>query len=161
MDQTPRVLAIALRTAMAGPMQLVEEADGAVDAGLSGDLPVKPDRGVTLLSNEQWQETLADLKVDLPWHTRRANVLIEGVRMGDLLGKTVRLGAMRLEVTGETEPCALMDFLHDGLMHALKDDCRAGVLCRVLNGGMIRVGDTLVVEDETEVETSETGGEAP
>jgi MOSC domain-containing protein YiiM len=139
-----RILAIALRTAPKGPMREVPSAEVLAGRGLVGDLRVSPRRGITVLSREQWQETMAELGVDLPWHTRRANVFVEGVPLPQTVGKRIALGDVVLEVLGETRPCELMDEQYAGLQDALKPALRAGVHGRVLQGGTIRVGDNVI-----------------
>lgn len=140
-----RVLAIAVRTAKNGPMREIESATARADAGIEGDLRVSTNRGITLISAADWRQATEELGVTLPWHTRRANVLVEGLTMADLIGHTVRFGQVTLEVRAETRPCELMDRLKPGLLQALKPDCRAGVCGRVLRGGEFAVGDAVEV----------------
>jgi MOSC domain-containing protein YiiM len=146
---TARVLAIAIRTARLGPMREVDVAQAVVGAGLEGHGPVSPRRGVTILAREDWQAATAELNVDLPWHTRRANLLVEGLSMPVLLGRTLRIGQVELRVEGETEPCGRMEHAQRGLLAALTPNCRGGVHARVIQGGEIRVGDAVRVVDPT------------
>lgn len=143
MDATPSpyVKSLAIRTAQAGPMQETTVATVQVDGGLEGDLPVTPDRGVTFLSAEHWEDVLRQLDLDLPWHTRRANVLVAGTTLGHWIGRTVRLGEVEVEIEAETTPCGLMDMIQPGLLDALVPDCRGGVYGRVRRGGVLRVGE--------------------
>jgi MOSC domain-containing protein YiiM len=136
-----QILKIALRTAKEGPMREVTTAAARAGAGIEGDLPVASHRGVTLISAEDWAVVTDELGVVLPWHTRRANVLVSGLTMVDLIGRTVRFGEVTLEVRAETLPCGLMDRLQPGLRTALKPNCRAGVYGKVLTGGEFAVGD--------------------
>jgi MOSC domain-containing protein YiiM len=76
----------------------------------------------------------------LPWVTRRANLFVEGIAPPHEGGQ-LRIGDLVLEVTQETQPCHLMEAAHRGLKRALTPEWRGGVCCRVLKGGMIRVGD--------------------
>lgn len=124
-------------------MHEVRAADAVVGGGLQGDLQVSLDRGVTLISSRQWKAVTSELGVELPWYTRRANVLIDADGLGGLIGKNVRIGAVELEIRGETRPCGLMDQLHDGLRQALVPDCRGGVHGKVVKGGTVRVGDVV------------------
>ena len=49
-----------------------------------------------------------------------------------------------MEIVGECEPCGKMDALQPGLME--KIDHRRGMLAMVINGGHIKVGDSIRVE---------------
>ena len=138
-----RVVAIAIRTAVRGPMQEVSCADAVTNGGLEGDIPSSPDRGITFLAKGDWSDVTRQLQADLPWHTRRANVLIDIDTLGHLIGKQVSIGLVEVAITGETKPCGLMDSLHAGLKNALKPNCRAGVHGHVLQSGTIRVGDEI------------------
>jgi MOSC domain-containing protein YiiM len=140
-----RVLAIAIRAAPHGPMRETAQARATPGAGLEGHGRVSPRRGVTLLAIEDWRAATGELGVDLPWHTRRANVLVEGLRMPDLPGRTLRIGEVKLRVEGETEPCENMERAQRGLLAALTPGCRGGVHCRVLTGGVFCVGDAVEV----------------
>ena len=49
-----------------------------------------------------------------------------------------------MEIVGECEPCGKMDAIRQGLQAEL--DHRRGMLCTVINGGDIKVGDNIRVE---------------
>ncbi len=141
-----RILAIALRTENHAPMRLIDAASASVDGGLAGDRQVSVERGITLISAAQWRETTTLLNTpELPWHTRRANLLIDAPRLDSWIGKTVRIGEVTLQICGETRPCGLMDEFQPGLRAALKPECRGGVHGRVLEAGTIRVGDAITL----------------
>jgi MOSC domain-containing protein YiiM len=140
-----RVLAIAVRTRRGGPMREVPQTAARPDAGLDGDLPAGRDRGLTLIAREDWQAAIRELGADLPWHTRRANLLVEGLSMRALVGRRLRIGPVELAIVGETEPCQVMDDQHAGLRRALVPGCRGGVHGRVVRGGLIAVGDAVRV----------------
>lgn len=142
-----KVLAIAVRTAVRGPMREVSNADAASGAGLDGDVAVAPERGVTLLAAGQWNAVNRELRTNLPWHMRRANVLIDAESLQHLIGRTIRLGNARVRVNAETRPCQLMDELHSGLRQALTPECRGGVYGRIIEGGSISVGDQATLCD--------------
>ncbi|HPF41844.1 MAG TPA: MOSC domain-containing protein [Phycisphaerae bacterium] len=139
-----QVLAIAIRPEKNAPMKTLDAVSVSVQ-GLKGDQPSIPDRGVTLISKRQWDTVCDELSAELPWHTRRANLLIDADGLGDLIGKRIRIGAIEVEVRLEVKPCGLMDKLHLGLRERLVPDCRGGVGGRILNDGEIRTGDTVVL----------------
>lgn len=140
-----RILSIALRSPDTGPMREVTRADAVAGGGLVGDVKSTEQRGITLLASGQWKRVIDELAADLPWHMRRANVLVECDALGHLIGRRIRVGPVEVEVIAETRPCALMDQQHAGLRAALVPDCRGGVYGRILTSGTIRVGDAVRV----------------
>ena len=103
-------------------------------------------RQVTLLSVESWGDVCAELETELPWHTRRANLLVDGIELEATVGRVVTIGEARLRVHGEATPCNVMDQQHLGLRAALRPHGRGGVFAEVLTGGTIRIDDVVVVE---------------
>jgi MOSC domain-containing protein YiiM len=136
-----RVLGIAVRSGPGGPMQEIPSAHAAVDGGLEGDVASSPNRGITFLASGQWEEVCRELGAGIPWHTRRANVLVEAASLAHLIGRTISVGEIDVEVLAETRPCGLMDELHPGLRRALTPACRAGVHGRVIRAGRVCMGD--------------------
>jgi MOSC domain-containing protein YiiM len=149
---TGRLAGIALRGARRAPM--VEHASVVIscEAGLDGDHKGArfPRRQVTVLAREAWRAALQDLDdgagaPDLPWTARRANLLVEAVDLPRARGGLIKIGEVQLEVTGQTVPCRRMDEALRGLAKALHPDWRGGVTCRVITGGVIRLGDMVEV----------------
>lgn len=103
-------------------------------------------REVTLLSMETWQVVCQELGTPLPWHTRRANLLIAGIDLPATVGRTLRIGEVRILIHGETRPCAVMDQQFAGLRKALVPDMRGGVIGEVLEGGEVHIGDEVTVD---------------
>ncbi len=135
------LLGIARAPALRAALVEIEEAEVEGSAGISCDARGrKSGRQVTVLFREGWESACRDLGVSLPWVTRRANLLVEGIAT-PREGGQLRIGDLVLEVTQETQPCHLMEAAHRGLKRALTPEWRGGVCCRVLKGGKIRVGD--------------------
>jgi MOSC domain-containing protein YiiM len=109
-------------------------------------------RQVSLMEAESWAAALDDLRLAdedrPPWHARRANLLVEGLRLPREPGKVIAIGAtLRIETTVETEPCERMDALLPGLKATLMPDWRGGVCGRVLTDGDIAIGDEVRIEE--------------
>lgn len=140
---------IARREKGRAPMQTIDSVAISEQEGVQGDSRGKPGRRqVTLLSQAQWEEACQDAGAELPWTYRRANLLVAGISFSaEMVGNTVVIGGLRMEITGETDPCPRMDQQHDGLTRALTPDWRGGVCCRVLEGGNVAVGDTVEIVD--------------
>jgi MOSC domain-containing protein YiiM len=144
-----RLIGIARRSAVRAPMEELNEGRITVDGGLEGDHkgPKFPKRRITVLAIEDWLAALRDLgeadgrAIDLPWTARRANLLVEGIRLPRARGGILRIGPVRLEITYPTQPCRRMDEVHQGLLKALHPEWRGGVTCAVIKGGTIAMGD--------------------
>jgi MOSC domain-containing protein YiiM len=143
-----RLIGIARRDMRRAPMQTVGSIDISLEAGVVGDHKGAKykRRAVTVLAREGWEAALADLgDATLDWTLRRANLLVEGVRLPRALGATLRIGPVLLEVTYPTTPCARMDEAREGLRKALHPEWRGGVTCKVLEGGRVAIGDEVVI----------------
>ena len=144
---TGRLIGIARRKARRAPIE--ECALGLITPaeGLAGDCKGAkyPRRQITVIEREGWERALAELGKQLPWTTRRANLLVEGIRLPRGAGSIVRIGPAELEVTGQTYPCRRMEEACPGLLSALAKDWRGGITARVLNGGPIALGDPVEV----------------
>jgi MOSC domain-containing protein YiiM len=137
------VKGIAYRSKPKAPMTEIEQVDISCEQGLLPDFRGKPGkRQVTLLSALSWQDACAELGTDLPWTYRRANILIDGLRFSAAdVGRIIRIGDAELQIMIETDPCPRMDAQHQGLTAALLPEWRAGVCCKALKSGLVRVGD--------------------
>ena len=77
----------------------------------------------------------------------RENITTRGIRLGNLsLGQRLRIGEALLEVTNPCTPCHQIDEIRQGLQEALRG--RRGLLCRVIEAGRIRRGDSVEVEEK-------------
>ena len=99
-----------------------------------------------MLASEDWLAACDELGKSLPWTTRRANLQIEGIDLFETSGATLQIGDVVLKVTGETDPCQRMEQAAKGLFRALMPRWRGGVCCRVIQGGTIRIGDSVQLE---------------
>lgn len=143
-----RLVGIARRDKKRAEMQTLQEADITQSSGVALDFRGKPgDRQVTVISADVWRQVCMELGRTLAWTTRRANLLIEGIELPKSAGGEIRIGAVRLQVTGETDPCSRMEEQCKGLKAALQPDWRGGVCCRVLQDGPVRIGDTVSLTD--------------
>lgn len=118
---------------------------GAIRPGKSGR------RQISLIESESWAAALQDLGLfadrSLPWHVRRANLLVDGLRFPREVGRIIAIGAsLRIEIACECDPCSRMEEIAPGLKAALLPDWRGGVLGRVLADGEIAVGDEVRIE---------------
>jgi MOSC domain-containing protein YiiM len=74
----------------------------------------------------------------------KENVTVQGVELAGLpAGSQVQAGEVLFEVTGDCAPCQFIEDIRPGLRDEM--DGRRGTLFRVVNGGTIRVNDTVAI----------------
>jgi len=109
--------------------------------GIVGNANQGGTRQVTLIELERWQELMDRCGAELDTNARRANLVVDGLDLFDSRGRTLRIGATRLLVHGETRPCERMDEALPGLQSAMGDRWGGGAFAEVVEGGEVSVGD--------------------
>ena len=136
-----RVVSIQLCSGHRQPMVRVDQAMAEAGQGLRGDHHARPASARQVLLAD-WED-LEGLELDPG--TIKENLTVEGLGIMRLEpGTQLRVGSAVLELTSVCEPCFRMDEIRPGLKQALVG--RRGMNSRVLEGGLIRVGDPIVVE---------------
>jgi MOSC domain-containing protein YiiM len=122
------------------PMKELDEVEAIENKGFKGCIHGRlgSKRQVSLMDIE----TLEKLGV-LPGEIKE-NVTTRGIDFQVLgPGQQLRVGGALLEVSEPCKPCSRMDEIRQGLQEELRG--QRGWLCRVLEGGIIRRGDLIVV----------------
>jgi len=120
------------------PMEELAEVQAVTDGGFEGCAHARPasKRQVLLVDRETLEA------MDLRPGTIRENITTDGLNVNSLeIGQLLRVGQARLEVSAVCTPCAQMEAIRPGLRKELWG--RRGMLCRVLDGGMIRRDDII------------------
>ena len=139
-----KLLGIWVRRKWGGEMTSLDEANLVTGKGLTEDVSFGGRRQVTIIEREKWQAVTEKLNTDLPPESRRANLLVGGINLEETKGRILKIGACRIQISGETKPCAAMDEKLPGLKNALKPDWNGGAFGKVVEGGKIFVGDEVV-----------------
>ena len=132
------------------PMKPLVQAEAIAGQGLEGDRYAEArnrkggEHDITFIELEAIREFSAKTHLAMTPEMPRRNVVTEGVRLNDLVGKQFRVGEAIFEGVELCEPCgrfsrrthreALKFFVH-----------RGGLSARIVEGGLIRVGDALEV----------------
>lgn len=150
-----RVEAIFITGGATEALRRVPAADAVAGAGLEGDryaLGVGtysgkpgPDRHVTLIAAEALDAVAAAGWALAPGEHRR-NVVVRGVDLDGLVGRTFRVGDATLRGIRPCPPCGHLERVtgRPGLREVLED--RAGLRAEVVTGGAIAEGAAVVVE---------------
>lgn len=147
MSTTGRVERLWIKRFHRGPMDPVDRATLQAGRGIAGNADQGGRRQVTIIARRRWDginEAMAD---DIDPALRRANLLVDGIDLDDTRGRTLRVGACRLLIRGETRPCEHMDAARPGLRGALHPAWAGGAFAEVLDDGEIAVGDAVAWEE--------------
>ena len=136
---------IARRLAIMEPMIELEETLVTCDSGVASDPRGQSGpRQVSLLLERDWWEVGFEMRRQLPWTLRRANLLVAGIELPIYSYEPccLRIGEdLIISINGEMAPCWRMDAVQEGLASALALDWRCGRICTVLQSGFIKRGD--------------------
>ena len=119
-------------------MEELSAANVLVDSGFEGCAHARlgGTRNVLLVDSE----TLAAMELDPG--VLRENITTAGLNVNGLaIGERLRVGTSLLEVSEVCTPCNLMERIRPGLRRELWG--RRGMLCRVVEGGVVRRGDSI------------------
>jgi MOSC domain-containing protein YiiM len=147
--------AIHLADREGGPMRAVDAVEAIAGVGLTGDryaIPIDQQdpnddevRDVTLVEAEQIEWLAGETGIRLSPGATRRNLTTRGIRLNDLVGRTFRVGSVRIEGVELCEPCAHMQqLIGQPVLRPLVH--RAGLRARLLDDGELRVGDPIEVD---------------
>ena len=136
------VVTIWLKRFKRGPMDRVLFAEAVPGRGLAGNANQGGKRQITLIDETRWADACRQLGIDVDPSARRANVMLRGIDLLDSRGRTLRIGPAVVRIYNETRPCEQMDDAQQGLRNALRPEWRAGAYGEIVEGGVIRIGDT-------------------
>ena len=143
---------IGVRPASKVAMIELDAVEARREAGLTGDHSRPGPRNARQVTLIQWEHlavisALMGRSAEQPISATelRRNIAISGINLFSLKGRRFRLGQAILETTGWCQPCAkLEERLGLGTFQAMRG--HGGITARVLQGGIIRLNDTLRVE---------------
>jgi MOSC domain-containing protein YiiM len=133
--------AIWIKRMKRGPMDTVTEAKLIANRGIVGNANQGGRRQVTIIEAEIWQELMEKLHCELDPSTRRANLMVSGIKLFNSRHRIMHIGNCRIRILGETKPCERMDEAVLGLKAAMYPEWGGGAFGQVIDDGEIAVGD--------------------
>jgi len=139
---------ILVRPARDEVMRSLQWAEVSPGEGIAGDRfqgRLDSKRQVTLFQAEMLEVLASLLHVEsVDPRLLRRNLLVRGISLQALSGRRFRVGEVLLEGAGQCHPCSRMErALGPGGFNAMRGI--GGLCARVIEGGRIRVGDTVSV----------------
>jgi MOSC domain-containing protein YiiM len=135
-------------------MTPVTGIEAVANAGLTGDRYIER-RGhwsgidecqVTLIEREALDAITAETDLRINGGEHRRNIVTRGIRLLDLKGRTFRIGTAVMAYDRPRPPCRyIQEITQEGMTRALSRG-RGGICVRVIQSGIIRVHDFIVVE---------------
>jgi len=116
--------------------------------GLEGDHYQRAgSRQVTLIEKHQLDKMGEILNKEIDPAKTRRNIVVEGMDLLPLIGKTMQIGEALIKVTGPCKPCSRMEenFGPGGLQSM---NGNGGITAEIIEGGLIRVGDSAEVVND-------------
>ena len=147
------VVWIGLRPATRKEMKAIEEVN-VTETGLEGDRATKNSpankRQVTLIQEEHLAAVASFLgKENIDPSLTRRNIVVKGINLNALKGRKFTIGEAILEMTGFCYPCSKMEKnLGHGGFNAMRG--HGGITCRVIEEGIIKIGDQISIPNQTE-----------
>lgn len=137
---------IGLRLQKRAPPATVNHVEVLADHGLVGDhRATRPGsaRQVTLIQHEHLAAVAALMgRVEIAPGLTRRNLVVSGINLLALHDQRFEIGGALFEGTGLCEPCSRVESnLGAGGYNAMRG--HGGITARVLQGGVIRVGDAV------------------
>jgi len=140
--QAGQVTWIGLRPERRAAMLPVEEALAAA-RGLVGDHGASDKRAVTLVQAEHLPVIGSYLgRGPVAASDVRRNLVVAGINLSALKGRSVRIGAAIVEITGICAPCSRMEQVLGAGGYATMRG-HGGWCARVVEPGLVRLGDTV------------------
>jgi MOSC domain-containing protein YiiM len=135
------------------PMESLKSVEAVAGSGLRGDRYADhvgywsplDECQVTLIAGETLDEVTATYGVSVHAGQHRRNLVTRGIDHMNLYGRTFTVGAAVLAFDRPRPPCRYIASISEPGMTRALGARRGGICARVLDSGVIRVGDEVVI----------------
>lgn len=147
-----KLVGIFVSARKGAPLRALDEAEAFVGRGIEGDRyaaaegtfskPGAVDREVTLIEIEAIEAIAHESNITLAPNEARRNLVTRGAPLNHLVGIEFSVGEVVLRGVKLCEPCGHLERLtRKGVREALTH--RGGLRASIVQGGVIRVGDSI------------------
>lgn len=150
-----RVSGIFISPASGAAMQPRETVQAFAGQGLEGDRfrhtegwATGDGRQMTLVARESLDDIEAETGIAIPAGKSRRNIITDGVRLNELVGRRFTLGEVVCEGVEICQPCAKMgEVLNEDKARVVKALVhRSGLRARIVSDGTIHAGDAITLD---------------
>ena len=147
----PKVIKIGITKNNNQEIVNVSEIELIAGKGIKGDRHFQdyndPYNQLSIIESENINEYNKKYDLNIPYLNFRRNIITEGIKLNDLIGKKILIGEIQLNVIDLCRPCRhLAEKL--GKDNIIKEFLRKGGLrCQILTSSVIEVGDKIKILD--------------
>jgi MOSC domain-containing protein YiiM len=135
------------------PMEQLESVEAVAGRGLRGDRYAEhvghwsplDECQVTLVAGESLDEISASFGVSVHAGEHRRNLVTRGLDLLNLYGRTFTVGEVVLAFDRPRPPCRYIASITEAGMTRALGARRGGICARIVQSGVLRVGDEIVV----------------
>ena len=129
----------------------VDQIEVLANKGIIGDRHFSeyndPYCQLSLIESENIDYYNSKYGLDIPYLNFRRNIVTQGIKLNDLIGKKIQIGEVKLEGIDLCRPCKhLTEILnHDNIVKEFLR--RGGLRCQILSSSKINAGDKIKILD--------------
>jgi MOSC domain-containing protein YiiM len=121
---------------------------GIIGDRFFGYRKTQPGRNLTLIEKEVIAEFNQAFRLGIPLNATRRNLVSQGIRLNELVGKTFKIGNVFCRGIELCEPCKVMDRHFPPTSLSQTEIIRAfinkgGIRAKILTDGLVKLGDEL------------------
>tara|TARA_Y100000591_G_scaffold127385_1_gene109086 strand:- start:191 stop:634 length:444 start_codon:yes stop_codon:yes gene_type:complete len=145
----PKVIKIGITKNNNQEIVNVSEIELIAGKGIKGDRHFQdyndPYNQLSIIESENINEYNKKYDLNIPYLNFRRNIITEGIKLNDLIGKKILIGEIQLNVIDLCRPCRhLAEKL--GKDNIIKEFLRkGGIRCEIINDGKISVNDQIKI----------------
>tara|TARA_Y100001936_G_scaffold99473_1_gene97753 strand:- start:487 stop:930 length:444 start_codon:yes stop_codon:yes gene_type:complete len=145
----PKVIKIGITKNNNQEIVNVSEIELIAGKGIKGDRHFQdyndPYNQLSIIESENINEYNKKYNLNIPYLNFRRNIITEGIKLNDLIGKKILIGEIQLNVIDLCRPCRhLAEKL--GKDNIIKEFLRkGGIRCEIINDGKISVNDQIKI----------------
>lgn len=144
-----KVIKIGIASFNGNKIKEVSSVEALKNEGLVGDRHSRKNNDIaeqiTLIESENIDAFNKELKTNIDYKDFRRNIITEGIKLNDLVGKTLLIGKVKIKAHDLCKPCKHLqeivkqDYLLKKLMF------RGGLRGEILSSGKIKIGDIISI----------------
>ena len=145
-----KVVGIGIAKNKGDLIQNVKNAEAVKGKGIQNDRKLRENNQkecqITLIEIENINYFNNNFKKNIPAINFRRNIITEGIKLNELVGKEFSVGNVELKADDLCRPCKYLQSKLDIKNFVKEFLLKGGIRCEILNSGKIAVGDIIKIK---------------